>query len=262
MWRFLICITAAWASIGVAQAQSPAAIDWSGFHVGGLVGTTLALSDTRASPQRSGSTYFSGADFDQITGDGSGKLSEWKLSGSLKGGHSWQYGNYLVGVEASADTLLYDETRRTSVAYISQPASRYLLDQRVKADWMATLRLRLGWARDNWLVHVTAGPAVTRLTVDTTFNDNFTFGGASNAYGHSSNTTTKLGVAFGLGGDYALKRDWSLTAQYLYTDFGSVKTTTLVSHPGAGAGSSYLDSSADLRTHSAMVGLTYRFKNF
>jgi outer membrane immunogenic protein len=247
---------------GGALAQPAPIVDWSGFHVSGLVGATVGLSDAKASPRRSGSTYFSGTDFDQLTSDGTGNLTELEWSGSLKGGYSRQFGSFLVGIEASADTPAFDDARFTTATYQSNAAARYLLEQRVKANWMATLRPRLGWAQDNWLVYVTAGPAVTRVTVETTFSDNFSFGGGCCGSGHSSSTQTKFGAAYGLGGDYALGQNWSLTTQYLYTDFGRVKTSTTVVHPGAGAGSSVLDSSADVRTHAAMIGVTYRFNSF
>ncbi len=262
MWRYLGCAVAYWAVSGAAQAQSPPSIDWSGFHVSGLVGGTRSDSDTRTTARRDGSTYFTGNDFNDIAREGRGHVAEWAWSGSLKGGYSRQFGNVLVGLEASADTLFLDEARFGSKAFLDQQGSRFTIRQKVKADWMGTLRPRLGWAQDGWLAYITAGPAVTRVTVETTYSDNFPFGGQIGALGHSSSTKTKYGAALGLGGEYALGQNWSLAAQYLYTDFGRVEASTQVAHINPAAGRSTLDTTADLRSHAAMIGVTYRFKGF
>lgn len=257
MRRVAVFVAACWTSVGAAAAQPVAMADWSGFHVSGLVGATLAQSDTSASSPSATSTYFTATDFAQLAAAGDGSLSPTMFSGSLKGGYSWQFGHLLVGIETSVDSLFIDDERSASATYLSAPPAGFTLRQQVKADWMATLRPRLGWAQDRWLVYLTGGLAVARVTVETTFTDNFipATGGAS---GQSSNTDTKFGATVGAGGEYAIDEHWSVAFQYLYTDFGSVSTTALVTNPGSAGNSSTLDSSADLRTHSAMIGVTYR----
>lgn len=120
------------------------------------------------------------------------------------------------------------------------------------------MRPRLGWAQDNWLAFVSGGLAVTRVTLETTFSDNFT----GNASGHDTDTETRLGWTLGLGGEVVLDGNWSLRADYLYADFGRVDTSALVTNPGSPGNSSVLESSADLQTHTVLIGLTYRFDGF
>ena len=245
--------------VGVAQAQSPSAVDWSGFYVGGGVGGTVGVSETTTFVA-SGGSYLTGTDFSQVASSGRGDLSQWRASGGVEVGYSRQFGNILLGVEASANTLSLDELRSAGQTYLTAPPARYTLHQSVKADWQATVRPRLGWAQDNWLAYVTGGLAVTQVTLDTKYYDNFAAGGFGGAVGRSSDTETKAGWTLGLGGEYALNRNWSLRGDYLYADFGSVDSSTVVRHPGSGT--SVLDSSADLRTHTVLIGLTYRFDGF
>ena len=49
----------------------------------------------------------------------------------------------------------------------------YNITERVAADWIATLRSRLGWAQDNWQLYVTGGLALTHLTLDLAYVNNF-----------------------------------------------------------------------------------------
>ncbi len=156
------------------------------------------------------------------------------------------------------DGLFIDDERSSSAIYLSAPPTRFTLTQRVKADWMATLRPRLGWAEGRWLVYLTGGLAVARVKIETTYTDNYV-PASGGAYSQSSNTDTKFGGTVGAGAEYAIDGHWSVVFQYLYTDFGSVSTSALVTNPGSPGNSSTLDSDADLRTHTAMVGATYRF---
>lgn len=233
-----------------AQAQAP--VDWSGFRVGGHVGAVQGESGTSATVLPGG-TYFTGADFTQLPRAGDGSLSQWQPTGGIAGGYDKQFGRWVLGIELSANTLYFDDQRTVTQNYITQPASQFTLHQSVKADWMASVRPRIGGAFDDWLVYVTGGPAITRITLDTSIGDNFNGG----MYGRNSTTVVKVGWAAGFGGEYALDRSWSLSAQYLFTTFGEVDSRTRVDNPGDGT--SVLNNSAELQTHLMLLGVNYRF---
>ena len=79
-------------------------------------------------------------------------------------------------------------------------------------------------------------------------------------YARGSARATKTGWTLGGGVEYALSRNWSLTAQYLYADFGRIRTSApLVPTPTLDEFSAVIDSSTDLRTNLILVGATYRF---
>ncbi len=152
----------------------------------------------------------------------------------------------------------FEETRSGSAAYISQPASSFKLHQTIQSDWIATLRPRIGWIADNWMGYLTAGLAVTKIDVSQTFYDNF----SATVNSSGSDTKTKLGWSAGFGGEYALDGNWFLSARYLYTNFGDSSSIGSVTNAGFPGQTSFITSGGDFDTHSAHIGLTYRFDWF
>lgn len=233
-----------------AQAAAPATRDWSGFYLGANAGVTKAVSHPSTVVAASG-TYFITTDPAQIASAGAGSLSQQRLSVGVHGGYGKLFGNVFAGIEVSAGSLSFDDSRSITVGYLSFPGTQFTLSQTVNADWMATLRPRLGWAQDNWLTYVTAGLALTRLQTNMLFTDT-----AFNALSQSTASKTVTGWTAGLGAEYALNKAWSLRAEYLYAKFGSVDATSAVLNTGSTA---TLGHSTDLKTHSVLIGLTHRF---
>lgn len=256
----LILIAAAMAGCSVAgTAQAQSAIDWSGFYVGAGVGVVVNHAHTSATAQENGSTYFTNAgtgnDFAQIAESGDGSMTQLRPAGGIQVGYRKQFGHFLVGLEAGANSLALDESRSAGQTYDTAPTAQFVIRQEIEADWQAALLPNLGWAQDNWAVTVSGGPAITEVRAETTFTDNFNAG----AFGQDSTRDIKLGWAIGLNGEYALGGNWSLRGGYLYTDFGSTDTSFRVTNAGD---SSVIDGSVDLRTHTILIGLTYRFGSF
>ncbi|MBI2241887.1 MAG: porin family protein [Magnetospirillum gryphiswaldense] len=238
-------------SSGTALAQSAPAVDWSGFHLGGLVGATN--SQTQAKTTVGYIKYLDATDSGQMDRAGDTGMNQWQPSAGLVGGYDHQFGNLLVGFEASANSIYLNDEYTVAENYITAPAARFILRQSVQADWMASLRPRLGWAEDNWMTYVTGGLSVTQLKLDTLFVDN-----AFSGYSKSSETKLRAGYSLGFGGEYALSGGWSLRGEYLYTDFGALKSMSETTSTNNSGGS--LAHKAELETHAVMVGLTYRFK--
>lgn len=240
-----------------AHAESPASSDWSGVYAGGSIGVTKADSDSKAStPIAASGSYFISPDDVQISGAGSGSLSQSRLSGGIFGGLQRQYGSVLVGIEASAYSLSFDEARSQTVTYISVPSSQFTLRQAVKADWQGALRLRLGYSQANWLAYVTGGAAVTQVKTNVSFSDNFLLG----ASGQGSNSETKVGWTLGVGGEYAMSKKWAIRGEYLFSDFGSVDTKAVITNPSQAGFSNTLTSSVELETQMLSIGIVYRFQ--
>jgi len=234
-----------------ALAQSAPAVDWSGFHLGGLVGATN--SQTEAKTTVGYIKYLDATDSRQMARAGNTGMTQWQPSAGLVGGYDHQYGNLLVGIEASANSIYLNDESTVVENFDSAPASRFILRQSVRADWMASLRPRLGWASDNWMSYLTGGLSVTQLKLDTLYVDN-----AWSGYSKSSDTKIRTGWSLGFGGEYALSGGWALRGEYLYTDFGALKSMSETTSTNNSGGS--LAHKAELETHAVMVGLTYRFK--
>lgn len=245
----------------VSFQQNAGAADWDGLSISGMIGATQQNLEITASGRPGGPNYFSvPSDFTQIADVGSNKFSGRDLSGSLKVGYSRQSGNIVSGIDLSVDSS-FDQSQTKSAAWISAAPAQISITQKIKADRMVSIRPRIGWAWDNKLVYVTAGWVAARVTLDTAYSDTFISAGFGGASGTSSKTETKTGTVIGIGGDYALDKAWSLSAQYLYTNLGNLRTETTVRHLDPAQSYDQIDTSADLRTHSVMLGVTYRFKD-
>lgn len=233
-----------------ALAQTVSGIDWSGFYAGGLIGATSSRSD--ASMLVGTPKYLDATDARQIARSGTHQLDQSGATGGLFVGYSKQFGNVLLGIEASANSLSLNKKYVTTENYETLPTAQMTRKKTVSADWMAGLRLRLGWAERNWLTYVTAGIATTRLKLSSTLSDN-----AFSGYSHASKSNWVTGASLGFGGEYALTGNWSLKGEYLYTKFGRVSTESEVTSTNNSGGT--LVHKADLDNHGIFIGAAYHF---
>lgn len=235
---------------GALAQPAPGAIDWSGFYVSGLAGATNGNADMKTVTGRL--QYFDATDAAQIARVGKNDVDQWRPSGGLAAGYGVQFGNVLVGIEASANTLFLDEEHVRRQEMDANPGSQSTIRQSVKSDWMATLRPKLGWAQDNWLGYVTGGVAATRVQFDAEYSDN-----AFSGFSRASKERYVTGWSIGFGGEYALGNNWSLRGDYLFTRFGEVNAVSDVTSTNNSGGT--MNHSADLDVHGLFIGVTYRF---
>ncbi|WP_296470156.1 outer membrane beta-barrel protein [Rhodoferax sp.] len=233
-----------------ALAQTGSGVDWSGFYAGGQIGAIDSRSDV--SMVVGTTKYLDTTDAAQIARSGTHQLGQTGASGGLLVGYGKQYGNVFVGVEASANSLSLHKEYVTTETYETVPTAQMTRRKTISADWMAGLRLRLGWAQQNWLPYVTAGIAATRLQLNSTFSDN-----AFSGYSRASTSAWVTGTSLGFGSEYALTKNWALRGEYLYTKFGSVSTETEVTSTNNSGGT--LVHKANLDTQGIFVGANYRF---
>jgi len=233
-----------------SMAQTASGVDWSGVYAGGLLGVTDSKSD--ASMVTGRLQYFDATDARQIARVGKNKLDQLGISGGLVLGYGKQYGNVLVGIEASATSLSFDKEHVAKQEMDANPGFQSTVRQSVSADWIAGLRLRLGWAERNWLAYVSAGIAATRVKLNSTYTDN-----AFTGFSRGSTSTSVKGASIGFGGEYALDQKWSFRGEYLYTKFDRISTesdVTSTNNPGGN-----LIHKADLDNHSLFMGAIYHF---
>jgi opacity protein-like surface antigen len=258
----IVFLLACWAGTGGARAQSQLIADWSGFYLGGNIGAGIGSSDLDAGVAPDTTYFNTGTDSDQVAAAGSGTPRQGSFTGGVVAGYNAQVGNILLGLEAGANAFDLGGSRSGTDRFISDPNILFTVTNTIKSDWIATLRPRLGWAQDNWLLYVTGGLAWTRLEVDIAYwDDNAQPGsGLPGAWARSSASATKTGWTLGAGGEYALSRRWSLTGQYLFADFGSIHAVApLTPTPTLDEFSANIGSAVDLRTSLILVGATYRF---
>lgn len=240
-----------------AQAQTVLSRDWSGVYLGASLGGAEGRveGDASTSDGFTGS-YFTPPDPEQIAAAADGTTSNTSFSGGVFGGFGQQFDNLYLGIEISANSLSFDERRTAGATYLSNSAGAFSHELSLKADWQATLRGRLGWAQDHWLVYVTGGAAATQVRMEAVFTDTFLGAGAA---GRGSSKETRLGWVVGLGGEYALSDAWTIRGEYLYADYGKVDTSYTISNPAFPTLANSIKSSADFKTQTLAVGMSYRF---
>jgi outer membrane immunogenic protein len=171
----------------VYKAPAPVAgpYDWSGIYLGAQVGYGSGQS---SGTQNADGTFFPVVPYSLDPG------------GVLAGGHigfNYQAGALVIGGEADIEASnLHGDT---TISAIDQT---YFFN--VKADTLASIRGRIGWAHDRLLLYGTGGVAwghVTTPPLDTL-----------NGW--------RTGWTVGAGAEHALPRNWSAKVEYRYTDLG------------------------------------------
>ncbi len=235
----------------------PTAYDWSGFYVGGNIGGVFgrdALSSTSTFPAPNAPIDTAAVNAAQTT-----NLNSSGVIGGLQAGHNWQNGNLLLGVEtdftvmslksSSGGTFVFPSTLPGGP--IGPPTQFFTTSNTMSADWLFTLRPRVGFAMNNWLVYATGGLVVGHEKVNETsvLAAGFT---TTNSF-----STTAVGWTVGAGVEYGLNRNWSIKAEYLYVDLGTPLANSGVLTPTIAGYSSLLTS--HLTMSIARGGVNYRW---
>jgi opacity protein-like surface antigen len=213
------------AAIPVASAQplpQPASgAIWTGFHVGAHAGGIMSQET------RNGVTPL--AEIKRQSGLG------W-LAGLHVGYDRQIAANALVGMEASMSGIVLSTNSRSLIHAPSFYLSR--------ANWLATLTGRLGWAEGPWLVYVRGGYAATHVKftgLETAANDSVHVGGV------------RHGWTIGGGIEYQVSQRVGVGIEYGHFDFGTQHylATTALGSP--------LNSRVRYSLDRVTLRLNYRF---
>jgi outer membrane immunogenic protein len=195
----------------------PAAYNWTGFYVGANLGYGWSSG--------SGTITIGGAS-GPYSGSGNGLL------GGVQLGYNWQAGAAVFGIET-------DFQASGGRGDVNATAGATAVTATAKNPWFGTIRGRLGWAFDRWMVYATAGGLYGKATLD----------GTVNTTGPFSASTTYWTWVVGGGVEAALWDRWTGKIEYLYagspTDVPVPPGTTALSGSG--------------HAHVLRAGLNYRF---
>jgi outer membrane immunogenic protein len=249
------------APIYKAPVAVPVYYNWSGFYVGANVGYAWGeadLANNLACPTGGGAAscaYSFPANLAVVNAAGTGSISANGVTGGGQAGYNWQAGSVVYGIETDFEAFSLRGSRAVTGAFPAA-ASNYFVTTSTSADWLYTLRGRLGWTiTPTVLLYATGGLALTDLHVSNTFNDNFT----PTTVGASGANQTKAGWTVGAGAEFALWQRWTGKVEYLHTDFGSVSTTLTTNTIAAVAGPNVMTTSANLHADLVRVGVNYKF---
>lgn len=196
-------------SLAATTVSANAQGGWSGFYVGLETGVARNIVNLTASG-------LGPVDEDQ---------SDTGLIAGAFAGYDHQIGDFVIGGVADIDyvgtgDLVFDGKADTSY----------------DMNWVATARVRAGWApNDQLLLFGTGGVAFAGVN-----------GSLGSLVGSVPISSTETGYVLGLGAEYRFNGNWSVKGEYLYHNFGTVSAegTDAVFKP---------------RLDVFKIGLAYRF---
>lgn len=208
----------------------PPVFTWTGLYVGAQAGYQWGTS-TRESYNDLG-TYL-GAD---PTLDENGPI------GGVHLGYNYQAGFFVLGFEADVEGSGYTGTGLNTAGTITSVSHEPV---------EASFRGRAGLAFDRFLIYATGGEAFAANNSTAT---NLTTGATDSSSG------TLAGWTAGGGVEYAIDNNWSVSAEYRYTDFSAISRTltytTATAHDGP-------DTTVSHPTDNRVeVGVSYKFDWF
>ncbi|MCP3466141.1 outer membrane protein [Bradyrhizobium sp. CCGUVB23] len=263
MKKLLLALAAVTAITGSASAadlapvytKAPAAVySWTGFYVGGNAGGQWGSSDPSTSTIYASPGYFGSTSVPAINAVGAQHINSSSVTGGFTAGYNWQVNNAVFGLEGDINYFGFKGSSSGTGTYPCCAPDTFTVNSSVSADWLATIRGRIGFlATPNWLLYATGGAAIADVKANFNFTETF--------YPATESGTirdTRVGWTAGVGGEYAVGNGWSLKAEYLYVDLGRA-TTTSTNITGASTSSNVFTHSVDLKSNIVRVGVNYKF---
>ncbi len=220
---------------------------WTGFYVGGDIGYDFG-KDTATSTGTTGNSvsYLVGKHDGVIGGGHIGyNFSTQSLLGGAAGGLA---GIPFVGGFGGAGGVIGIEGDITGSNYrgaVIFPGAIGLREQ-TQQDVAGSVRGRVGIAVDRALFFATGGVAFAE------FQSHYSAFNAAGATLNADLTHQRIGYTVGGGVEYAITTNWSLRAEYRYSDFGSYVDTTAAAY---GFNTRHKDI-----VQRATMGFSYKFE--
>jgi len=209
MKKYLLAgaLVVASSSLALAADIEPApepVYDWTGFYLGVNAGAAWNNSSVDDDfDQLNIDPALADQLEDEIEGD------QTEFTGGAQAGYNWQIDSIVLGVEADFNYLGFDQSSHINLIGVAPLESKLSFE----ADWFGTLRARLGFAADNFLIYGTGGLAYGHSQVDaklTVGQDTW----------KADEDNVNWGWTIGGGAEYAFDENWIIGAEYLFVDLG------------------------------------------
>ena len=226
-------------SPALAAPEAAPIFNWTGFYIGGHLGG--GWSDDSAKAALTGAGAFDPA---VIANNASGIVGGGQI------GYNWQFtSNWLLGIEGDLSGTNIHAFGTAPFASGGIPYPPELHHEATRdINWLASIRGRLGYTSNHWLVYVTGGGAWGSIN----YRTNITL--VVPLTPQSFDTTSSGGVIGG-GVEYAVTSNWTARVEYLHYDFGD---TTVANVPAA-APNAALITTFNNKIDVVRAGVNYKF---
>ena len=193
--KFTKAIVALVAATLSTTAKADGPFSWTGLYLGGHAGYARAVRSAELP-----APFLPGSYSEDRNGYFGGALA----------GYNYQIGSWVLGAEIDA-TWASLEPRQT----VGVPASTVQWHTYSSVDFIASARLRAGYAFNRWHVYGTGGAAWMQGSATLVVTD------AGIETGRGSASTDHFGWVVGTGFEYAATGNISLRFEYLHYDFSA-----------------------------------------
>lgn len=216
--------------------------NWTGFYVGLNAGYSWMNGDARYTGGPAGALA--------VLPGGYGIEADGFIGGGQLG-FNYQINQFVVGIEA--DIQYTDLEGRTTITSVFGGGATSIGTASTGLDWLGTVRGRVGFAFDRFLVYATGGLAYGDVSISGSTIDNFV-----PAFGYAgSRSETRTGWTLGGGVEWGFTQNVSVKLEYLYYDLGTVDLT--LSPTTLGAAGTVLTQRHDIDGHIIRAGVNFRF---
>jgi outer membrane immunogenic protein len=147
-------------------------------------------------------------------------INGWMVGGTV--GAQIQSGRVVLGVEGDIDwaNIKGSITKTPTILGVPAPFSANLSTEITS---VSTIRMRVGYALDNWLLYGTGGVALLGGKTDIRLA-----GATCNTAGTiaCAGTSDRVGIAAGGGIEYGFSPNWSTKLEYIWVGGGAIHTAT------------------------------------
>jgi outer membrane immunogenic protein len=206
---------------------------WTGVYIGGQVGYAWGT-------QRANVAFPTGILFNSYSAEG--------VIGGAHVGYNYQVNQWVLGIEGSVDGTSISKTYIPG-GTIFPAFPGFGATYSTSSPIQGSIRGRVGIAWDRALLYATGGAAFAG--VDATY---------TTPSGSISRSTTRVGWTVGGGIEYAVTNNWSVYAEYRYSDFGNYANDLAnVFTPGGVVVPIAATVNRHFTQNQVQVGFSYRF---
>lgn len=205
----------------VPPATVAAPYNWGGWYVGGNIGYGWGVPSDPSLSFVDGGVGLTG-----YFAAGGNVTPDLKPAGMLGGGQigfNWaSTPNWVAGFVADFQGSSVKDSATNTVT----PPGGFITTNQTNSeqiDWFGTVRAKLGYAQNSWLLYATGGVAYGRVAT----SGSLIAPGVAIVNFTGSTSTTNAGWTAGAGLNYGLTSNWIVGIEYLYVDLGNVSYTEL-----------------------------------